>query len=653
MMLLKRSAVSALLSCLFVFSLIAQPGRDRAETLFTINKKPVTTEEFVYLYRKNHQHKPEEFTKEKIGEYLDLFINYKLKVEEALFRGMDSSATFKKEYQTYRDELLKPYLPDSKVVDSLVVRTYERLKEEVNASHILIMLKPDALPADTLKAYQKIVELRERAVAGEDFSALAALYSEEPGANVTKGNLGYFTAMQMVFPFEQAAYLTPVGGVSKPVRTQFGYHILKVLGRQPSRGEVEVSHIMIRAGADDADEEAKNTIFDIYDKLHKGMDWEELCQQFSEDPNSKDKGGKLRPFGVGAMSSAPQFQEMAFSLQQPGDISDPVRTQFGWHILRLEARIPLPSFDELKASLTQRVSRDERVKISKDALQERLRKEFKYQENSVVKLKLMSVADSLLQGNASVAENLGNETLFTMKNKPYRVRDFMNYLALHPYEKTSSAGSSSAKAEELMTRYVDAVLLQILEEKVISEVPDYKWLIKEYYEGILLFEIMEKEIWNKAMEDSAGQMRYFREHAAKYQAGERMAAKIFSAQTAADLTALKDLLEAGDTSYHTFIEEHRLRVDSGSFEKTDRAVLSRVAWSPGKYLVTHNGTQYLVFLEKVLPPGPETFDEARASVISDYQTYLENSWITELKRKFEVKVEKKAKKRAFDQLMGK
>src|SRR5690606_4024242 len=268
-----------------------------------------------------------------------------------------------REYETYRNELLKPYMPDTKVIDSLVQLTYERLKEEVNVSHILIRLGPDAPPEDTLRAFEKISALRQRVLAGEDFGALAAEYSEEPGAGATRGNLGFFTALQMVFPFEQAAYLTPVGGVSEPVRTQFGYHILKVHDRQPSRGEVEVSHIMIRTEGEVNEEEARNRIFDVHDQLRKGMDWNELCAEYSEDANTRDKGGRLRPFGVGTMASVPVFQETAFSLRNPGDISDPIRTQFGWHILRLESKIPLPSFEELKAPLTQRVSRDDRVRI--------------------------------------------------------------------------------------------------------------------------------------------------------------------------------------------------------------------------------------------------------------------------------------------------
>ena len=643
----KRRAVWSVLFCITIFVANAQ-RQEQSEPLFFINHKPVTTEEFVYLYRKNHQHNPEEFTKEKIEEYLNLFINYKLKVEEALSRGMDTTAAFRKEFQTYRDELLKPYMPDTKVIDSMVLLTYDRLKEEVKAAHILIHLSPDASPDDTLAAYQKISEIRKRAIAGEDFGSLAAQYSDEPGADASKGNLGFFTAMQMVYPFEQAAYMTPPGHISEPVRTQFGYHIVKVLDRQPSRGEVEVSHIMIRA-SEPNDQDARNTIFDIYDKLQKGFNWDELCAQYSEDPNSKDKGGRLRPFGVGAMASVPEFQNIAFSLKKPGDISDPVQTQFGWHILRLESKIPMPSFEEIKPSLTQRVSRDERVKISREALRERMRGEFNYQENSSVKEDLLSQAEVVLREPESAVENIQPQVLFNMKNHDYTVKDFIAFVSTQ--SQTPPASSPRQHLNELFTQYVDKIQFGLLEEKVKRQSPDYRWLLKEYYEGILLFEIMEKEVWNKATEDTIGQKQYFLQHAPKYQAGERIAGKVYNSSRNADMEKLKEMIAAGDDGMQNFIALNRIRLDSGAFEKKDRTIFSKIMWSPGTYLVDQNGVSYLVVVDKILPPGPQTFEEARASVISDYQTYLEDSWISELKRKFALKVEKRSKKRAFSQLI--
>jgi peptidyl-prolyl cis-trans isomerase SurA len=207
--------------------------------VFSVAKEPVTAEEFIYLYKKNHTNPEADFTTEKVNDYLGLFVNFKLKVQEAKMRGMDTTASFIKEFNSYRNELRKPYLPDARLTDSLVLLTYERMKEEVKASHILITVKPDASPDDTIKAFNRIMEIKNKITGGEDFATAAALYSEDPSAKANKGSLGYFTAMQMVFSFETVAYTSRVGDVSGPVRTRFGYHLIKVVDRRPARGEVE------------------------------------------------------------------------------------------------------------------------------------------------------------------------------------------------------------------------------------------------------------------------------------------------------------------------------------------------------------------------------------------------------------------------------
>ena len=229
---------------------------------------------------------------------------------------------------------------------------------------------------ETLEGLHENYRYTRQDLKGADFGKLATEFSDDPSAKVNKGNLGYFTALQMVYPFETAAYETKVGSISLPVRTRFGYHIIKVNNRRPARGEVEVSHIMIRTGSAKENEKVKNTIFTVYEQLQAGVKWDDLCNEYSEDASTKESGGRLRPFGTGGMATVPEFERIAFHLQKPGDISDPFQTQYGWHIIRLERKIPLPSFEEISASLKTRVTRDERTELSKQALQIRLRKEF-------------------------------------------------------------------------------------------------------------------------------------------------------------------------------------------------------------------------------------------------------------------------------------
>ena len=618
--------------------------------LFSVNNRAVSTDEFIYLYKKNHQNKQEDYTKDKVEEYLNLFINFKLKVEEARTRGLDTTKAFIKEFINYKEELRRPYLPEGKMLDSLVLLTYNRLKEEVKASHILINVTPEAAPQDTLKAYNLITELKARVKAGENFGTLAETYSEDPSARMNKGSLGYFTAMQMVYPFESAAYSGKAGDVVGPVRTRFGYHLVYVEDRKPARGEVEVSHIMIRTGGERDDARSKNLVFEIYDQLKGGVTWEELCLQYSEDANSKNSGGKLRAFGVGAMAAAPEFDAVAFSLQRPGEISDPFQTAYGWHIVRLERKIPLPSFEELQPQLKPRVQRDERVQISKQALMQKLKKDFLYKENEAGKSKVFALADSsLTKGKWNVKQWSGAEIIFTMKTRSVPVKEFVQYVN---QKQRASAMAPKSYMQQLYDAFVESVINQAYEDQLVRANPDYEMLLHEYYEGILLFDIMEREVWNRASEDTTGQRAYYTEHATNFMAGERVLAELFSANSADQLTELKSALERKDTTaVEEFIKARRIRQEKGAFQKGDRPVLAKVAWAPGIHTAENNGIYYLVRIFELLEPGPLAFEEARAAVISEYQNYLEKRWVDQLRKKYTVKTNEKGKQNVLKQLV--
>jgi peptidyl-prolyl cis-trans isomerase SurA len=652
---LKRAAITLFFALLSVssFAQLPQGKKNKPATLFTVNKKPVTVDEFIYLYKKNHQDLQKDFTNEKINEYLDLFINFKLKVEEAKSRGLDTTKVFLKEFNGYKDELRKPYLPDAKIIDSLVKLTYSRMQEEVNASHILIALKPEASPQDTVNAYTKITGIRERILSGADFSQLATELSDDPSAKMNKGSLGYFTAMQMVYPFESAAYTTRVGAVSPPVRTRFGYHIIKVFDRRPARGEVEVSHIMIRTGNAKENDKVKDTIFNVYDQLQAGMKWEELCKQYSEDASTKDNGGKLRPFGIGAMSAVPEFERIAFYLQKPGEISDPFQTQYGWHILRLERKISVPALDEISASLKTRVARDERTELSKQALQTKLRKEYGLTENASVKAKVFALADTnLTKGKWRPAPgNDGKETLFTLRDKGYAVKEFFRYVET---SQRLSTMEPQKYLDLLYQQFIDATILKLLEENISQKHPEYRYLLKEYYEGILLFDVMEKEVWSKASQDSVGQHTYYEAHKTDYATGERVRVVFYSSGNNEFSEPLKQLiLEGPEGKLDDFISKHKIRVEAGYFKKDERAVLQKVPWAKGVYSAENNGIYYLAWLKDILPPGPMSFEEARPAVISDYQAFLEKNWLKQLKKEYSVKINEKGKQYILQQLQTK
>jgi peptidyl-prolyl cis-trans isomerase SurA len=620
-------------------------------TLFSVNRKSVDADEFIYLYKKNHQNSKEDFTKEKIEEYLNLYINFKLKVEEARRRGMDTTRAFLREFNQYKEELRKPYLPGSNLTDSLVKLTYDRMKEEVRASHILISVKPDATPSDTLAAYNRIIDIQKRIASGEEFGALAASLSEDPSARINKGDLGYFTALQMVYPFENAAFSTPIGKVSRPVRTRFGYHLLKVIDRRPARGEVEVSHIMRRTGEDKNNEQAKQTIFKVFEELQGGAKWEDACRQYSEDPGTKDTGGRLRPFSAGMMANVPEFERVAFELQKPGDISDPIQTQYGWHIIRLERKIPLAPFAELAPNLKNRINRDERAQISKQALQAKLRKEMQYREYPEVLKKLTSVADSTLQkGNWNPKIENGKETLFTLREKPVTTADFLAFVKV---KQTPTSLTPQKYLEDLYNNFVDESILLLMEKDIASQHPDYRFLLNEYYEGILLFEIMEKEVWNKASEDSVGQQAYYASNNSKYTAEERMKGTFYSTSRKELLPELENLLKEGDAKkIQEYVSRNKIKSESGYYKKQDKAVLQTIPWQKGVYPAQNNEMFYLAWIKEILPAGLMNFEEARPTIVSDYQSHLEAEWVKKLRKKYPVKINAKGKAYILKQLQN-
>jgi peptidyl-prolyl cis-trans isomerase SurA len=634
------------------FNSYGQPKETtRSLPLFSVGKTSVTTDEFLYTYRKNQQNQ-QDFTEQKVNEYLDLFVNFKLKVAEAHTRGLDTTSKFTAEFKTYREELKKPYRTEPDALDKLTKETYQRLTEEVNAEHILITLKPDASPADTLVAFQKVSQIKARIEAGEDFEKLARELSEDPSAKYNGGNLGYFTALQMVYQFEEAAYNTAVGSLSPVVRTRFGYHLIKVKDRKPARGEVEVSHILLRAATPD-DAKVKNTAFLIYDQIKGGRNWDEVCKEYSEDANTKDAGGRLRPFSVGALASVPEFEAMAFSMQQPGEISDPFQSSLGWHIIRLEKKIPLPSYKEMEASLKRRVGRDERLQLSQQVLSAKRKKEYSYVEEQKVKEQIFALADSTLTRGAwrfQGSDELRNQKLFSVQNKPETVVTFIKYVLAN---QTMTNLTPAAYITQLYEKLVEERISEAEEEKLKRDNPEFRNLLTEYREGILLFEIMETEVWNKASADSAGQKSFYQTNQIQYQAGDRIEARIFTAQDKSVISEVKSKVTKGDTLNDTDLRKFKSIQNFRAYEKKENKVIDRISWSIGLHEVELEGAYYLVEVSRLVPPGVKTFEEARAQVISDYQDYLEKNWVSQLRKDYNVKINNKGKKFVLAELSKK
>ena len=647
-----RIIVSVLIVFL-TFTAIAQVKPEKKNlTLFTVNNAEVTTDEFLHLYRKNSLNRAEASKEESVKEYLDLLVNFKLKIAEAHARGLDTTQKFNKEFKTYREELKRPYRAEPDALDKLTKDTYQRLTEEVKASHILIMVKPDSPPSDTLAAFEKITIARNRIMQGESFEKVAGEISEEPSAKYNFGSLGYFSAMQMVYPFEEAAYQIMPGEISSVVRTQFGYHILKVYDRQPARGEVEVSHILLRTNSPD-DNKVKGRIFEVYDQLKAGRNWEEVCKEYSDDAATKNTGGRLRAFGIGALASVPEFEATAFAMKQAGDISDPFQSNIGWHIIRLEKKIPLLSFSEMEPALKRRLSRDERLQISKQALSDKRKREYEFSEVRAVKNKIFALADSTLikdKWQFQGSEQLKSQAIFTILGKPTLASELVQYIQVN---QTSVNMTSPDYMKQLYDGFAEDKILEAEEEKLQREHPEFKSLLTEYHEGILLFDIMEKEVWNKASEDSVGQRKFFEENKTKYQAGDRIEARIFTASDKAIIIGIMTKVNSGDSIGNDDLKKFKSIQPFRLYERKDSKVIDRINWSAGLQEAEVDGQFYLVEVKRLVAPGVKSFEEARSSVISDYQDYLEKVWLNELRKKFPVKMNNKGKKFVLTELTKK
>ncbi len=590
----------------------------------TIAGKPVYVSEFNYVYKKNNANAKDAYTSASISEYLNLFTNFKLKVREAEALGLDSAESFKKELEGYKKQLAQPYLTEKSATDILSKEAYERMKEEVNASHILINVGPDADPADTLKAFNKILDLRNKAVAGGDFEKLAAENSQDPSAKTNNGNLGYFSSLQMVYPFENAAYNTKIGGISNIIRTRFGYHILKVNNRRKSQGQIRAAHIMIRATADmpAADSiSAKQKIEEIYARLQKGEDWNQLSEQFSEDVNSKSKGGELPWFSTGRM--IPSFEDAAYALVNKGDYAKPVKTPYGWHIIKLLEKKELEPYIELEASIKSKVAKDSRAELNKTMLIQRLKKDNAFVEYPKVLDVAIAMADSslILGVWTKTVDNANNASLFTINSQKYTINDFFKNIT--SYNRRSREAKNTSPAQYMKTmykQYSEEQLIAYEEAHLETKYEDYRMLVKEYRDGILLFQLMDEKVWSKAIEDTTGLKEFFKSNQDKYKWETRAHASIYSMANESMLPNLKQELKKEKypvTSIilaNSFFKAGKTDLDEAAKKAADE-VISKMK-SDKNYLVQVSGGADIKEITNKLPYALKRANMARTYLMS-------------------------------------
>lgn len=638
------------LTFVFAFSVVALGtwGQTAKDIILTVEDEQVTREDFESIFRKNNRDSV--ITKDALDDYMELFINFKLKVREAKELGLDTASSFKKELAGYRKQLARPYLIDTELLDELIQEAYQRKQEEIRASHILIKVGPNDPPSDTLRAYERIMRLRERIMNGTDFSMVARSKdgSEDPSAKDNAGDLGFFTAFQMVYPFEEAAYNLEIGEVSMPVRTRYGYHLVKVTDRRQARGEVLASHIMIRMGEKSNAEQmqkAEEKINEIHDLLKNGADFSELAVKYSEDASTAQKGGELPWFGTGKMVE--EFENAAFDLTENGQISEPFRSPYGWHIVKRIDYKPIPTFETVKGELKNKISRDSRSEMTKQSFLAKLRKEYNVQQypKALKPIYKAAAVDSAFTKGINVKkEKKLQKPLFSINGEMYPAMDFYTYLKKAKIK--NPRGTSNEIVDAQLEKYIDSELMDYENGRLESKYDDFRLLMNEYHDGILLFELTDQKVWSKAVKDTTGLEAFYADNMDKFMWNERADATIYTCADAAVAKKLRKALSRGKTPNEIAEQLNKksqlnLSYQEETFEKGKNELLDSIEWKEGlSENIEKNGQVMVVQINKITPPTAKTIDEARGLITAEYQNFLEENWINSLREKYKYTVNK-------------
>ncbi|MGE5393847.1 MAG: peptidylprolyl isomerase [Candidatus Saccharibacteria bacterium] len=638
------------LFCLICFAILTLnlSAQKKDKVVMTIGGVPVTQEEFISNYKKNNTNVLDAKDKKTPAEYLDLYINFKLKVLEAQKLGYDTVRSFVDELKGYRKELSRPYLTDVSYNDEMVKTAYHRTQYERKASHLLVLVSPDASPADTLKAWNKISDLRKQIIDGADFNDMAFKYSEDPSAKENKGLLGYFSAFQMVYPFEDMAYKTPVGQVSDIIRTRFGYHIIKVLDERLTPGEIKVAHIMKifpKQVTQQTIDNLKVKIDSIYQLVTSGQDFAELAKKYSDDKRSAAEGGVMNWFTPTTM--VPEFADAAFALKNDGDISPVIRSPYGWHIIkRLELRTT-PPFEKMKPELESKIKQNPAIsKYSDEAFDHKLRAEYqlKINQENMDKIKSL-IGDSIkAKGWPEKANEVKNNPLFQFANQSFTIGNFISYLN---DQKFSAAVANAGHQLDLqLNKYINQELIKYEDSQLEKKHPEFARVINEYHDGILLFNISKDKVWDVASTDSVRLQHYYNTTSNKYYFGDRFKGWVIRTKDNDTRVKVETLLDQKENISKQEISDvfntqsaNNVDITTVAVEKGEDPVVDYFIWSGPKPAGFDETTTFVH--GKVVHNEQKSLKDAWGLYSSDFQEQVEKEWIDSLRKKYPVKINKK------------
>jgi peptidyl-prolyl cis-trans isomerase SurA len=636
---------------LMMFGLLLGANAQDNRTLLTVGNDPISVDEFLAIYNKNNTNNVVD--KKTMEEYVDLFVNFKLKVKEAESLGMDTATKFTKELDGYRRQLAQPYLVDKAMTDQLIEEAYNRMQEDVAAYHILIKVTDNAAPLDTLKALKKLKALTKDVKTEADMQRLLTKVKADKDEETIAEDLGYFTAFSMVYPFENAAYNTKMGELSAPVRTRFGYHVIFVKDRRPARGEIRVSHIMTKSSDQmtaEQQDQAKKRIDEIFQQLKQGADFKQLAKQYSEDQGTADKGGVLPWFGTGRMVE--EFEAAAFALKLNGEFTEPVKTAYGWHIIKREDYKGIGSLDEQKANIKKKIERDTRGQMGRESLLAKLKSEYSLTYNAKNREAVNKLVNTdFMVGKWSPNENVtSEEPVFTITDnkysnttKQYSMAEYFNFLKQTQPRKTEETLLSAVLTNK-WNEFVDAKMIEFEDGVLEAKYPEFKALMQEYHDGILLFDLMDQKVWSKAVKDTTGLKSFYESHKNDFMWDERVKASVYTCANSDVAASTKKMLKKADKKGYTeadILKEMNasnalnLSIKTQTFSRDEDPMVDKAPWEKGMHDVdAEDGKVVFVVISEVLATQPKKLSESRGLVTSAYQSALEAEWIAELRKKY-------------------
>lgn len=634
-----KSIVCSVFTGLCFFVAQAQSS---SEELVKINNKSYTVADFERVYTKNLDliKDPEQ---KKIDTYMDMFVLYKLKLEKAYALQLDQNEAYKSELASNRNQLAQKYFTDEKKLHALAEEAYKRSLTEREASHILFRVGQFASSADTLQAYQKAMKVYEEINNGLPFDQAAVRYSDDQSAQQNKGYLGYFSVFRMVYPFETGAYNTAVGAVSLPVRSSFGYHLIHVTNERPVRYFRNISQIYIRNTKDQPNTNAQKEINDVYAQLQSGTSFDALMEKYPSDDFMGANHGKTIGFYPG-MLNIPGLDDQVYQLNQVGDYSAPFESPYGWHIVKIDSIEPFPSFEENEPALIQRISTDSRSQIMQKDLENHLKTRFNFSENNQEKKKVFAQVNDHIYTDEWKAPNYkgGKNTLFSYGDQKVTSKDFLDYTEKN-YVRYLNIQPKQDLLQILLNQMVSRKLSQYYDDRLEIDFPEFKNTVQEYREGLLLFDLMEKDIWEASRKDSLGYTTYYAENWSKYATKDQFKGVI--ATYSKEKQAKKALkMFAKKAPIARIVAAHQPLVwQEGVFLNDDPrwSDLDVVHHAKSRIVATPQGYVVLM-IEEVQPSKKADWMDVKSRVYQDYQEVYEKKWTENLLKQAAVEINQKA-----------